>query len=232
MLRLIYHGHACISLTDGVSDLLLDPFLKDNPLADVQPEEVNPTHILVTHGHSDHLGDALGIAQRTGALIIAPNELAQYCASQGAKIASMHIGGSRQFSFGKIKMTFAEHSSAIIDGSNIIYTGAPCGFLIQMQGRTIYHAGDTGLFGDMKLIGERHQLDYALLPIGDNYVMGPEDALEAAIMLQAQVTIPMHYDTFPLIVQDPYVYVNKLQEKGLKGLVLKPGEQRDLVEMG
>ncbi|MDD4146597.1 MAG: metal-dependent hydrolase [Clostridia bacterium] len=229
MLRLIYHGHACFSLTDGFADLLIDPFLKDNPLADVQPNEVNPTHLLVTHGHDDHLGDALEIAQRTGALLIAPNELAHYCAYHGVKTAAMHLGGSRQFSFGKIKLTHAEHSSAIIDGAKIIYTGAPCGFLIEMQGKTIYHAGDTGLFGDMKLIGDRHQLDYALLPIGDNFVMGPEDAIEAAVMLQAKVTIPMHYDTFPLIAQDPYLYVHKLQERGLKGIVLKSGEKKELI---
>ncbi|HHY06210.1 MAG TPA: metal-dependent hydrolase [Clostridia bacterium] len=232
MLKLIYHGHACFSLTDSIEDLLIDPFLKGNPLADVQPEEVNPTYILVTHGHDDHLGDAVEIAQRTGAVIIAPNELAHYCACQGVDVAPMHLGGAREFSFGKIKLTPAWHSSAIITAEKIIYTGAPCGFIIQMQGKTIYHAGDTGLFGDLKLIGERYQLDYALLPIGDNFVMGPEDALEAAVMLQAKVTVPMHYDTFPLIKQDPYLYVRRLQEKGLNGVVLKPGESRELLPKG
>ncbi|MGI6587720.1 MAG: metal-dependent hydrolase [Peptococcia bacterium] len=232
MLKLIYHGHACFSLIDGTENLLIDPFLKGNPLADVRPEEVNPTYILVTHGHDDHLGDALEIAQRTGAVIIAPNELAHYCAGHDVKIAPMHLGGAREFPFGKIKLTPAWHSSAVITEDKIIYTGAPCGFLIQMQGKTIYHAGDTGLFGDMKLIGARYQLDYALLPIGDNFVMGPDDALEAAVMLQAQVTVPMHYDTFPLIKQDPYLYVNRLQEKGLKGLVLKSGETSELLGKG
>jgi len=227
MLKLIYHGHACFSIKAGTYDLLIDPFLNDNPLADVKAYEVNPSYILLTHGHDDHFGDALEIAKRTGALIIAPNELAIYCAQQGVKTAAMHIGGSKQFPFGKIKLTPAWHSSSIIKGNNIIYTGAPCGFLLEMEGKIIYHAGDTGLFGDMKLIGDRYQLDYALLPIGDNFVMGPEDALEAALMLQAQVTIPMHYNTFPFIVQDPYLYVDKLRAKGLKGLVLKPGEQSE-----
>jgi L-ascorbate metabolism protein UlaG (beta-lactamase superfamily) len=224
MINFIYHGHACFSIGDGTSDLIIDPFLNANPLADIREEEVRATHILVTHGHSDHLGDALAIAKRTKAIIIAPNELAYYCQSQGARVAPMQIGGARQFAFGRVKMTPAWHSSAVIDGTNIIYTGAPCGFIIEIQGKTIYHAGDTGLFGDMRLIGDRYQLDYALLPIGDNFVMGPEDALEAAVMLQAKVAIPMHYDTFPIIAQNPYSFVEKLREKGLKGMVVKPGE--------
>lgn len=224
MLKLIYHGHACFSITDGTFDLLIDPFLNANPLSDIKAKEVNPTHILLTHGHDDHFGDVLEIAHRNGAVIIAPNELALYCGKQGVKTVAMHIGGSKQFPFGKIKLTPAWHSSSIIKEDCIIYTGAPCGFLINLQGITIYHAGDTGLFSDMQLIGNRHHLDYALLPIGDNYVMGPEDAVEAALMLKAQVTIPMHYNTFPLIVQDPYLFVDNLKKKGLKGLVLKPGE--------
>ncbi|MGI6144372.1 MAG: metal-dependent hydrolase [Clostridia bacterium] len=228
MLKLIYHGHACFSITDGTYDLLIDPFLNDNPLADVKAHEVNPSYILLTHGHNDHFGDALEIAKRTGAMIIAPYELAIYCEQHGVKTAAMNPGGSKQFPFGKIKLTPAWHSSSIIKGNNIIYTGAPCGFLIEIQGKIIYHAGDTGLFGDMKLIGDRYRLNFALLPIGDIFVMGPEDAIEAAVMLQAQVTIPMHYNTFPLIAQDPDLFVEKLRSKGLKGLVLKAGEQSEL----
>jgi L-ascorbate metabolism protein UlaG (beta-lactamase superfamily) len=224
MIILGYHGHACFSINDGTYNLLIDPFLSENPLADVQPEDLNPTHILVTHGHSDHLGDALSIAKRTKAQIIAPNELALYCGMQGAQVERMHIGGAHQFPFGRLKMTPAWHSSAIIQGHEIIYTGAPCGFIIEMHGKTIFHAGDTGLFSDMKLIGEQKQLDYALLPIGDNFVMGPEDATEAAKLLQAKITIPMHYDTFPAIKQDPYAFLALLQQNGLQGLVLKPGD--------
>lgn len=228
VINLIYHGHACFSLTDGTYDLIIDPFLNENPLAEIKAKDVKPTHILVTHGHSDHLGDALDIAKRTKAIIIASNELAQYCQLHGAKTAPMHIGGARQFPFGKIKLTPAWHSSAIFDGTKFIYLGTPCGFLIQIKEKTFYHAGDTGLFGDMKLIGDRHQLDYALLPIGDNYVMGPEDALEAAAMLKAKYTIPMHYNTFPIIAQDPYLYINKLEDRGLAGQVLKPGERIEI----
>lgn len=225
MINLVYHGHACFGINDGTYDLLIDPFLRGNPLADVQPEDVNPTHILVTHGHTDHFGDALSIAKRVKAPIIAPYELAEFCHLKGALVAPMQVGGTREFPFGKLKMTPAWHSSAIIQGNEIIYTGTPCGYVIEIQGITIYHAGDTGLFGDMKLIGERNQLDYALLPIGDNYGMGPEDAIEAAKMLQAKVTIPIHYDTFPLIKQNPYAYLKRLEEIGLQGVVLKPGEK-------
>jgi L-ascorbate metabolism protein UlaG (beta-lactamase superfamily) len=229
MLNIYYHGHSCFRLKDDTYDIIIDPFLNGNPLADVKAQDVNPTHILLTHGHGDHLGDALSIAKRTGALIIAPNELAAYCQGQGAKVHPMHIGGSWEFPFGKVKLTPAWHGSAVVNGSNIIYTGTPCGFLIKIQDKLIYHAGDTGLFGDMKLIGERNKIDYALLPIGDNYVMGTEDAVYAASLLKGELTIPMHYNTFPLVAQDPQNFVNKLKEIGLKGKVMQPGEKISVI---
>jgi len=213
MVKLTFHGHACFSLTDGKHDVLIDPFISGNPLAKIKAQDLKPTHILVTHGHGDHLGDAIDIAKRTGAVIVAPNELAVYCKSKGANVHTMHIGGSWQFDFGRVKLTPAWHGSAVIEGDNIIYTGTPCGFVIEMQGKHIYHAGDTGLFSDMKLIGEMYSLDCALLPIGDNYVMGPEDAARAAGMLQARINIPMHYNTFPLVKQDPNRFVQQLKAK-------------------
>lgn len=225
MAFLVYHGHSCFSLKDAADHVLIDPFLSGNPNADVQPADLKPTHILVSHGHGDHLGDALEIAKANQALIIAPNELAIYCQDKGAQVHPMHIGGSYGFPFGRVKLTPAWHGSAVINDGNITYTGCPCGFIIEFGGRYIYHAGDTGLFGDMKLIGEYYKLDFALLPIGDNYVMGPEDALRAAKMLQAKLTIPMHYSTFPVIVQDPHDFVSKLGEAGLKGQVMNPGQR-------
>lgn len=228
MVRVIFHGHSCFSLTDGTYNILIDPFLNNNPLADVKSGDVKPTHILVSHGHGDHLGDAIEISMRENALIIAPNELSVYCQIKGAPAHNMHIGGSYKFEFGRVKLTPAWHGSAVIEGDNIIYTGNPCGFVIEIGGKTVYHAGDTGLFGDMKLIGDMHKLDAALIPIGDNFVMGPEDAVRAAQMLQANVTIPMHYNTFPVIEQDPDSFVARLKDAALNGIVLKPGEYIDL----
>ncbi len=224
MIQITYHGHACYSIMDPTYHLLIDPYLSENPLAVISPEDLDPTHILVSHGHNDHLGDALPIAKRTKALIIATNELAIYCKNKGANVHGMNIGGSYAFPFGKVKLTPAWHSSSFLEDGKFIYTGDPGGFLIQIGGKNIYHAGDTGIFGDMKLIGDSVPLDCALLPIGDNYVMGPDDAVLAAQMLQAKLTIPMHYNTFPLIRQDPALFIRKLEAVSLAGKVLKPEE--------
>jgi len=222
-----FHGHACFTVESGDKKVLIDPFLSGNPLARAKAEEIEADAILVSHGHGDHLGDALPIAKRTGALIIAPNELAVYCQNQGADVHPMHIGGAYQFDFGKVKLTPAWHGSAVIDGDNIIYTGTPCGFIITMDGKTVYHAGDTGLFGDMELIGRLYDIDVALLPIGDNFVMGIDDAVEAVKMLKPKITVPMHYNTFDLIKQDPEVFRKKLDELGYKCAVLDVEDEFD-----
>lgn len=223
-MKLTYHGHSFFSLTDATYHVVIDPFISGNPLCEVKADEIKPTHILITHGHRDHLGNALELAKRNKSLIIGTAEIARYCGNKGAATHSMHIGGSHAFQFGRVKLTPAWHGSSVNEGEDIIYAGSPCGFIVEMQGRTIYHAGDTGLFGDMKLIGDRRPLDCALLPIGDNFVMGPEDALLAAQMLNARLTVPMHYDTFPIIKQDPQAFVRNLQSQGLAGQVMKPGE--------
>lgn len=221
-----FHGHSCFELTDGRYSVLIDPFITGNPQAKVSASDLKPTHILVTHGHGDHLGDAIAISQRTNALIIAPNELGIYCENMGASVHRMHIGGAKAFDFGWVKLTPAWHGSAVIEGKNIIYTGNPCGFVVRMADKYVYHAGDTGLFGDMKLIGEMYPLACALIPIGDNYVMGPEDALLAVGMLTPRLTIPMHYNTFPVIEQDPNLFVSKVESTypGLQAKALQPGE--------
>jgi L-ascorbate metabolism protein UlaG (beta-lactamase superfamily) len=209
--------------------LLIDPFISGNPQAKTKPEDIKVQYVLLTHGHSDHILDAVQIAKQNDATVIATFELAEYMSWQGVKTHPLNLGGSYQFDFGKVKMTQAFHSSAIIqDGQQIVYLGMPGGFLITIGDRTIYHAGDTGLFGDMKLIGERNTIDLACLPIGDNFTMGPDDALVAAEWVKAKRVLPIHYNTFPLIQQDGEQFVRDLANKQIQGFALKPGESMQL----
>ncbi len=226
-MKITFGGHACFLIESGAYRLIVDPFLSGNPQAAFKPDELAVQYILVTHGHGDHLGDTLDMAKATGATVIAPNELAVYCQMQGAVVHAMHIGGSWQFPFGRVKLTPALHGSAVIKGQQIIYTGNPCGFLLHMEGKTIYHAGDTGLFGDMQLIGQYTPVDLALLPIGDNFVMGPADAVEAAKFVRAKHVIPMHYNTFEVIRQDPAAFKQKLSGIA-QCTVLNPGEAMEI----
>lgn len=221
MAKLLYLGHDSFLLENNNTRLIFDPFLTDNPLATVKPEDIKVDYVLLTHGHGDHLGDGIFIAQNNDAMIIAPNELAVYCANQGCKVHPMHIGGGYNFSFGRVKLTIAHHGSAAdLGGETLVYMGNPCGFLVTMDGKTLYHAGDTGIFLDMKLIGEMDKIDIALLPIGDNFTMGINDAVKAAEFLQAQLTIPMHYNTFDIIKADPQEFKKKVIAIGLQAHVL------------
>ena len=226
VVRLTYHSHACFSIDAGGTSLLIDPFLNGNPLADVSAEEVDADYILISHGHGDHVGDAVAIAKRTGAMTISNFEIHDWLLAQGVERAHpLHIGGGFDFPFGRVKLTIAHHGSVLPDGC---YGGNPAGFLLSLQGKTIYHACDTGLFYDMKLIGEEG-LDLAILPIGDNFTMGPEDALRAVELLEPKVVIPIHYDTFDLIKQDPYAFARRVEaETPAKCVVLKPGDTYDL----
>lgn len=221
MPRLTYLGHAAFKVEGSKARIVIDPFLSGNPLATVGPEEIKVDYVLLTHGHNDHLGDGIDIAKTNQATIVAPNELAIYCADKGAKIHPMHIGGAHEFPFGRVKLTIAHHGSVAPDGT---YTGNPCGFVITMDGKSLYHPGDTGLFYDMKLIGQLNRIDVALLPIGDNFTMGIEDAVRAADYLQAGLYIPMHYKTFEVIDVDPDEFVKKVQAEGRQAQVLPIGE--------
>jgi L-ascorbate metabolism protein UlaG (beta-lactamase superfamily) len=206
---------------------LLDPFLTDNPLAPVRERDVSCDYILCSHGHDDHCCDAAAIAKRCGATVIAACELAQFLGAQGAKIHAMNPGGGFDFPFGRVKFTLAHHSSASIEGDRITYLGNPCGLLVMADGRTLYHAGDTALFLDMQLIG-RAGLDAALLPIGDNFTMGPADAIEALDLLRPKVCVPMHYNTWPVIRQDPEKFAADAAARGHKVRVLGPGGAMEL----
>ncbi|SFU51709.1 metal-dependent hydrolase [Alicyclobacillus macrosporangiidus] len=228
-MKITYHGHSCVQLEDGSTSILFDPFL--TPAGFRQSvDDIRAQYILLTHGHFDHVADAVAIAKNNDATIIATHELATYMGWQGAKAFGMNLGGSYAFPFGRVKMTQAFHSSSYIveDEQKIIYAGMPGGFIVEFAGKTVYHAGDTGLFGDMKLIGERHAIDVAFLPIGDTFTMGPEDAALAAQWVKAKVVIPIHYNTFPVIQQDPARFTDLLQAAGIEGRVLKPGETTEL----
>ncbi len=207
-IKLTWYGHSALGLETGGFHLLVDPFLSGNPTASIGAAQAAADFILVTHGHGDHVGDAVAIAQRTGATIIANFEIANWLDRQGVKTHAQHIGGGFKHPFGYLKLTQALHGSALPDGS---YGGNPAGFLLTTgEGKKIYMAGDTGLFGDMKLIGEEG-LDLAVIPIGDNFTMGPDDALRAVRLLQPRHVIPIHYDTFGLIAQDAPAWAKRVE---------------------
>jgi L-ascorbate metabolism protein UlaG (beta-lactamase superfamily)/uncharacterized protein YbbK (DUF523 family) len=219
-MKLAYHGHSCFLIEGDSGSIIIDPFLNGNPVAVIKAAQVKVDAVLVSHGHGDHLGDAIEISKRNNAPVIGTFELVNYCAGKGATGHAMHIGGGHAFPFGKVKLTIAHHGS----GADAGELGNPCGFLITMDGKTVYHAGDTGLFSDMALIGKTSPIDCALLPIGDNFTMGIEDAITAVQMLSPKSVVPMHYNTWELIRQDPLLFKKGLEGKPVSVQVMKPGE--------
>ncbi|QMS84816.1 metal-dependent hydrolase [Candidatus Xianfuyuplasma coldseepsis] len=223
-MKITFLGHAAVLLEHHDFKALIDPFLTNNPVYKKDPTHTQGiTHIFVTHGHGDHVGDTLQIAKENNAMIIANAELCSLFRRKDKtlKLHPMHIGGAFTFDFGRVKMTPAVHGSSYQDEDGVHEGGNPGGFLITVDGTSVYHAGDTGLIYDMKLL-EQDEIDVAFLPIGGNYTMDINDAIRAVEFIKPKITIPMHYNTFGLIQADPYIFKGRLLEYRVE--ILEPGE--------
>ncbi len=223
-MKVSFHGHSVVKVETNGKTILFDPFITGNGMTDLKLEDVKPDVIILTHGHNDHVGDTVELAKKHDALVIANFELSTILGWQGVeKVHGMSIGGAYEFDFGKVKLTPAFHGSGFeTSDKQLIYCGQPAGVLFTAEGKTIFHAGDTALFSDMKLIGSRHPIDVAFVPIGDNFTMGPEDAALAVEFLNPKVAVPIHFNTFPPIKQNPEHFINLLANHN--GKVLQPGE--------
>ena len=229
-----YLGHSCVELVDGDTRVLIDPFLKpNNPSAELTAEDVNPTHVLLTHGHVDHTADAVAVGKRTGASFVAHSEVANILQEQGIEdVADPNFGGTVQFDWGWVKMVQAIHSSTWAGSEEMPFsptpgtvTGPAGGVVVNLAGKTLYHLGDTALFGDLKLIAERTPVDIAFMPIGGHYTMDRHDAVVAADFVGAGTVIPIHYNTFPPIETDADAFKSDVESKTKsKVAVLAPGE--------
>lgn len=216
-------GHNCWQIVAGETTLLLDPFLDDSPTAPVKAADVSPQFVLLSHGHFDHVSDAVSIASRTGATVLANFEITEWLKAHGIaeeKLVPMNLGGGVDLPFGRAQMTLAHHSSSLPDGS---YGGNPAGFLLELEGKRIYFACDTALFLEMKLIG-LGGLDLAVVPIGDQYTMGPSQSVEAINLLTPRRVLPCHYNTWPPIAQDAAAWAEEVRKQtGAEPCVLQPG---------
>ena len=221
-MKLTFLGHSAFQLEVAGKSILIDPFLTGNPQASTSAENIDADYIVITHGHGDHVGDAVEIARRTNAMVISNHEISLWLRKQGvARTHDMHLGGSHRFEFGILKLTLAFHGSILPDGT---CGGNPAGLLFKTAEGNVYHAGDTALFSDMSLIGEE-ALKVAILPIGDNYTMGPEDAVRAVSLLKPAIAIPCHYNTFPVIEQDAEAWSQQVRSKtSAQPVILAPGE--------
>ena len=227
MARLHYHGHSTFTLTtDDGTRVIIDPWFDENPVSDVKADEIEGAEfILCTHGHSDHFADAIPLAKRTGATLVSTFEIVSFAQSQGVQNAHpLHIGGGFHFPFGYVKMTPALHGGQVAGDDEGAYTTVPGGFWMDLGGNRLYHAGDTALLMDMQLL--KGKVDVALLPIGDNFTMGPEDALRAVDFIRPKTVIPIHYNTFDLIAQDAEAFRASVGDLA-KVEIMKPGGSFD-----
>lgn len=233
MARLTWHGHSCFSIeANEGSRILIDPWLDENPTADISADEAVADFILVTHGHSDHFADAVKIAKRTGATLISTFEIVSFAKANGVENGhGMNIGGGYHFRFGFVKMTPAAHSGTVAGDETGRYTSVAGGFWLHLKpvkgetgGPRLYHAGDTALITDMQLL--KGKVDLALLPIGDNFTMGPDDAVRAIEMIAPATVVPMHYNTFDAIRQDPEDFVRRVGDRA-EVVLLEPGQTHE-----
>lgn len=226
-MKLTYYGHACFAVEIAGQTLLFDPFITPNPLAkEIDVEKLHADFILVSHGHGDHVADVIAIAQRTGAMVIAPYEVGSWFENKGvANVRAMNHGGASRIGFGRVKLTAAIHSSSMPDGS---YGGNPCGFVVESAEGNFYYSGDTALTLDMKLVGEQTQLRFAVLPIGDFFTMGIDDAMRAAEFVGVDKIVGVHYDTFPPIKLDHEAAQTAARAAGKELLLLKIGDSAEI----
>jgi L-ascorbate metabolism protein UlaG (beta-lactamase superfamily) len=221
-------GHACFELTEGDARVLVDPFLSGNPKAAVSADEVDPTHILLTHGHADHIGDTVDVAKRTGAPVVAIVELANELGDEGLEnVSDPNLGGTVEFDWGWVRLVPAWHTSTTPKGT----VNTPAGLVINLGGKTVYHLGDTALFSDLQLVSRRDEIDVALMCIGGHYTMDRHDAVHAADLIGAHEVIPCHYDTFPPIETDAEAFKSDVEQRTAyesraaeKVVVLQPGD--------
>lgn len=228
-MKVTWYGHSCFWIESSAGTVAIDPFLTGNPAAPVSADQVRCDAIILSHGHADHVGDAAALANRHNAPIVAVFELATVLGWQGLTTHGQHIGGAHDYPFGRVKFTPAAHGTGMIDeaAQTITYTGQPASILYTVGDKTVFHAGDTALLAEFDLVGRRHNIDLALLPIGDNFTMGPDDAAEAVRMLRPKRVVPMHYNTWDLIAQDPAAFAG-LVGGAAEVVILQPGEAIDL----
>jgi len=221
-----FHGHACFLLERDGKRVIIDPFLTGNPAAVIAPDQLpHLDAILLSHGHGDHLGDAVALSKQHRATIVATYELAQFCSDQGGTSHAMHIGGSHVFPFGKVKLVPAFHGGKVDGDATGKYTTNPAGIVVTIGGKTVYHTGDTSLTLEMQLLAGPPRVDLMLVPIGDNYTMGVEDAVRAVEFVKPKHVIPMHYNTWDLIKADPQDFLRRVGNTGGTAVtILQPGE--------